>query len=182
MYSPNGACQTFVSGGRKRKVRPTYWATDWQVCKGAVCCGFMYQCPICLGVTWTLCFTTVGTVELMKSYEESLASSCEHFIHKLIVIQRSTRELQVSLTCPPQELSKHWHVLPAGTDVQTGIRPAFLRTASVNCKTVLVPVGSRELIWSAPDVQYLRCCMLVPLNKPGRQGAFYIHQSGSHLN
>lgn len=62
--------------------------------------------------------------------QQGLASSCEHFIiHKLIVIQMSTCEFQVHLTCPPQELAKHWHVLPTGTDVQTGIRSAFLRTA-----------------------------------------------------
>lgn len=137
----------------------------------------MHQCPICLGVTWALCFMT-GTMELMKSYEEGLASSCEHFIiHRLIVIQRSTCELQVSLTCPPQELSKHWHVLPAGTDVQTGRRPAFLRTAKCQLQNCSCSCREQRSHLSAPDVQYLRCCTLVPLNKPGRQGAFYTHQS-----
>lgn len=105
----------------KKKKSENYLLGDWGLQRSSL----LWLHVSVLYLPWS----DTGTVfpdRYRGAYEgqQGLASSCEHFIiHKLIVIQMSKCEFQVHLTCPPQELSKHWHVLP------TGIRPAFLRTA-----------------------------------------------------
>lgn len=118
-----------------------------------------------------------GTLELMKSNMVQYPS-CEYFtIHKLVVVQGTHVNSKHILPVLPKN-SKHGHaVLPAGTDVQTRVRPCFLRNSTVSVVKLFLLPQEAECICSPPDVQYLLLLRTSTSPQPGRWDAGFSHDT-----